>query len=382
MKRLLFVSNGHGEEAIAGRLATDLQEVSQVTCDHMGLVGAHNPPSKMQQVGPRRAMPSGGLIAMGNVRNIIGDFRSGLVGHTLAQLRFLQRMGAGYDATVAVGDTVALLMAKVARSTYTIFVGTAKSLYVAPYGPLEERVMRRADAVFVRDEPTAARLRSHGVPAQAPGNVIVDLFSERLPAVPPFAQRLALFPGSRDSAYADSVFLCGVVRGLSLFRPNLGATLSIAPGLDPRRFRTLLETDGWSVVPGRGVESPFALAAHGQTVIDAWTGPPGAMLEGALLVLGQAGTANEAGAGLGIPVAAFAYPGMRHHGWYRMRQRKLLGGAMRMIAGDARRAAQSVEALLEDEPARAAMSRLGRERMGAAGGSAAIAAKIAAMVND
>ena len=40
----------------------------------------------MADVGPMCVMPSGGLIAMGNVRNIARDVRSGLIGLTLAQL--------------------------------------------------------------------------------------------------------------------------------------------------------------------------------------------------------------------------------------------------------------------------------------------------------
>ena len=59
MKRILFVSNGHGEEAIAARLAHDLQGYCEVQTDHLALVGESNHPSVMQQVGPRRAMPSG-----------------------------------------------------------------------------------------------------------------------------------------------------------------------------------------------------------------------------------------------------------------------------------------------------------------------------------
>ncbi|GAC1654210.1 MAG: lipid-A-disaccharide synthase-related protein [Vulcanimicrobiaceae bacterium] len=380
MKRVLFVSNGHGEEAIAGRLARDLQLACEVRSEQFGLVGESDPPAVMHQVGPRRAMPSGGLIAMGNLRNLYRDFRSGLATHTLAQLRFLRSAKARYDAAVAVGDTFALVMAKAARARRTVFVGTAKSVFVAPYGPLEERLLRMADAIFVRDQETAQRLRSHGVPARAPGNVIVDLFSDDEPPVPPFGERVAIFPGSRESAYGDAVFLCAVVRQIAGERKHFGATLSIAPGLDPRRFAAALQADGWSLEGGRANCSPFLLAAQGRPTVDAWTGPPGAMLNGALVVLGQAGTANEAAAGHGIPVAAFEYPGSRQHGWYRMRQRGLLGGAMTMIAGDVPQAARAVESRLGDEGRRAEMGRTGRERMGAAGGSAAIAATIAALV--
>ncbi|MDP9017000.1 MAG: hypothetical protein M3N19_01600 [Candidatus Eremiobacteraeota bacterium] len=381
MKRLLFVSNGHGEEAIAGRIAADMSKRCDVQCDHLALVGDFGHPSLMHQVGPRRSMPSGGLIAMGNLRNMWRDLKNGLVAHTIAQVRFLHSVRGRYDCAIAVGDTFALLMAKRSRARRTVFVGTAKSVYVAPYGKGERRILAGADAIFVRDEHTAAHLRASGVAAEAPGNVIVDLFSERTQTVPAFAERIAIFPGSRESAYADAVFLCAVLRDVAGRRPGIGATLSVAPGLDAARFASGCREDGWNVGPGASPEVPFVLSLGGRAIVTAWSGAPGAMLSGALVVLGQAGTANEAAAADGIPVVAFEPPGARQHGWYRMRQRGLLGDAMLMISGNVADSARALERLLDDQAARDAMGAAGRERMGLPGGSAAIAAKIAVMVD-
>lgn len=381
MKRILFVSNGHGEEAIAARIAADVRKrCPDVQCDHLGLVGEPSAVSDLRQVGPRRAMPSGGLIAMGNVRNIWHDLRSGLLGLTLAQWRFLRAQRGAYDAAVAVGDTFAFAMASRANPAGAVFVGTAKSVYVAPYGRGEARMLRKAAAVFVRDEPTAQQLQTLGVDARAPGNTIVDLFDVRDPAVPGFARRLAVFPGSRASAYDDAVFLCAVVRNAARADAALGATLSIAPGLDAARFAELLAGDGWAVETNGAPHVPFVLADGARRVVTAWTGPPGAMLDGALAVLGQAGTANEAAAAAGIPVIAFERPGERVHGWYRMRQRGLLGAALRIIAGDENAAAAQLLALLRDEAELHAMGAVGRARMGTPGGSHAIASALAELI--
>lgn len=381
MKRALFVSNGHGEEAIASRIAAELRTLCpQIGCDHLGLVGEKTALSDLTQVGPRRAMPSGGLIAMGNVRNIWSDLRNGLLGLTVAQWRFLRSQRHIYDVAVGVGDIFAFVMARRAKARATVFVGTAKSVYVAPYGAGEARILRAADAVFVRDEPTAAQLNALGVDAQAPGNTIADLFSDRGAVVPQFPRRLAIFPGSRDSAYGDAVFLCAVVRAAARADVRLGGTLSLAPGLDRNRFAAELARDGWSVESDDDEHVPFVLSDGGRTVITAWTGPPGSMLENALAVLGQAGTANEAAASAGIPVIAFERPGESAHGWYRMRQRGLLGAALRIIAGDVAPAAAELRTLLADEAELHAMGAVGRARMGAPGGSTAIAKVLAELV--
>lgn len=377
MNRVLFVTNGHGEIAIAARIALEMQAQRPMLCDHLALVGDFRYPSTMREVGPRRALPSGGVIAMGNVRNIARDVGAGLIGHTLAQLRFLRRARGAYDAAIAVGDIFALTMARKARARKTMFVGTAKSAYVAPYGPFEARLMRAMDEVFVRDEATARCLGQHGVQAIA-ANAIVDLYAGDAQEIDaPFDPFLAVFPGSRETAYDDASVLAQVVRLAAKAQPGVGAVISIAPGIDAQRMTDRFEADGWRVDRRQDTRAPFALYDGDREVMRAWTGPLGAMLRRASIVLGQAGTANEAAAALGIPVVSFARAGERRTPWYRMRQIGLLGEAMLVASADPQTAAQQVLTLLEDEPRRARMGAIGRERMGGPGAAARIAARIA-----
>lgn len=381
MNRVLFVSNGHGEIAIAARIALELRDLAGTPSDHLALVGnAHGAPV-MREVGPRRIMPSGGVIAMGNVRNIGRDVRAGLIAHTLAQLRFLRGVRGTYPVAVAVGDVFALVMALRARAAKTVFVGTAKSVYVAPYGTLEERAIRKADAAFVRDAPTAARLAQHGIAAQA-ANAIVDLYARDADGIgADFEPLLALFPGSREPAYEDAPFMAAVVRTLAREMPGAGGYLSIAPGLDAGRMRAAFEADGWRTADASSPLVPFSLYDGEREVLRAWQGPLGAMLRRASLVLGQAGTANEAAAAAGIPVVAFARHGEARTPWYRRRQLGLLGDAMLVASANASAAAAQVTALLRDAQRRARMGEIGRERMGPPGAVAEIAARIAAMVD-
>ncbi len=331
----------------------------------------------MHEVGPRRTMPSGGLIAMGNVGNIAADLRSGLLALTWEQRAFLARARGTYDRVVAIGDVFALLMALGARAP-TTYIGTAKSVRVAPYGFFERRVLRRADAVFVRDEATAARLRAQGVDARAPGNVIVDLFggdddSRADAAAQGFVPALALFPGSRQSAYDDARFLLEIVARVAVDRPQLGALISIAPLLDPATFVAGFRADGWLVDESSDARIPFTVRRNDRVYARAWRGSIGPLLARAQLVMGQAGTANEAAAAAGVPVVAFERDRDRKTAWYRMRQHGLLGEALVVLPGEPARAAAGVRELLDDAPRRARMGALGRERMGGPGGAHAIA---------
>ncbi|HEY0797609.1 MAG TPA: lipid-A-disaccharide synthase-related protein [Candidatus Baltobacteraceae bacterium] len=359
MAAVLLVSNGHGESAIAGRLARELRALRAIDVDHLPLVFAGGDAS-LASVGPTAKMPSGGLVAMGNVRAFSRDLRAGFLRLFLAQVRFL-RNARGYDCVIAVGDVYALALALLAGRP-TLFVGTAKSAYVAEYGPFERFVLRRAQRIFVRDETTAAHLRARGVRAQAPGNVIVDLLDDDVDVAP--QADIGILPGSREPAYEDGVALGRVVRA-----SGARALFSIAPGLDEAAFARLLTGDGWAVTAG---DAPTPLRAHDPSGAEliAWRGSLGALLRAVRLVIGQAGTANEAAAACGVPVLALQ---TRSGGWYRMRQQRLLGDAIALIPAQPQAAAAQVHALLGDPARLSRMSAAGRERMGPPGGAHAIA---------
>lgn len=381
--KLLFVSNGHGEDAIAACIAAAVCQLAPVQVDHLALVGEQPSGSSMRPVGPRRAMPSGGLIAMGNLGNLLADIGSGLIAHTLSQWRFLRAARQKYDAVIAVGDVFALLMALVARCL-TLYVGTAKSVYVAPYGPLERRVLKRAARVFVRDEPTAALLARRGVRAEAAGNVISDFApaNDTHRVAGGGAEILALFPGSRSPAYSDAVFLARILRNVATVRPGVCGRLSIAPGLQVPRFTQLLREDGWEIRPSPRAQAAFEGAVGGQPLLEGWAGELSALLQDATLVLGQAGTANEAAAAAGVPVVAFEEPRGKTSTWYRMRQARLLGDALCIVPMDVPAGTTTVLELLADGARRQRMRQVGRQRMGPPGGALRIARELIHLVHD
>jgi uncharacterized protein (TIGR03492 family) len=390
VRRILFVANGHGETAIAARIAADVVAAANgpVGLDLFPIVGTGGGAAPLTVVGPRRTMPSGGLVAMGNVRAFSRDLAAGFAGLFARQLAFLATLPA-YDAIVVVGDAYALALALAAR-TPTVFVGTAKSVYVAPYGRLERTLLRSAVRCFVRDEATAAFLRERRVRAEAPGNAIVDLIGPPRD-VPPGAAWLGVLPGSREDAYADGVRLARVVRALGE-RPGeeTRALFSIAPTLDAGRFARALAGDGWvanaepAPVPQADERFAFEMRSAGARLFG-WRGDLGTLFAASAVVLGQAGTANEQAAASGIPVVALdgaaETRGGRGSDWYRMRQRRLLGDALLLVPPEPAVAAQAISALFRDAPRRDAMGAAGRARMGSAGGSAAMARAVLELVS-
>ena len=336
----------------------------------------------MREVGPRRAMPSGGLLAMGNLRNIARDVGSGLLDAHLPAAALLERArGARTTRVVAIGDVFALLMGLTVRAPLT-YVGTAKSVRVAPYGFFERRALRRADEIFVRDErhrAAAARARCRRTRAgqrdrrsfRPRGRSASRCRRARL-----HADARAFSPAAGRAHIADARFLLEVVRRVALHRPHLGAVVSIAPMLDAATFARGFREDGWEVDELSDARIPFALRHNDRVIARAWNGSIGPLLARAQVVMGQAGTANEAAAAAGVPVVAFERDRDRKTTWYRMRQHGLLGEALAVLPGDPAKAASDLAALLDDAPRRAMMGAQGRERMGRPGGARAIARAI------
>ncbi len=372
-RRVLFVANGHGENAIAARIARELAGDCATALFPLVGEGAGHP--GVAVVGPRRSMPSGGLVAMFNVRAFARDVAAGFVRLFAAQVAWLFREASRYDAVVAVGDAFGLALALLARRP-TVFVGTAKSVYVAPYGPFERVLLRRARRAFVRDAATAAALRARRTAACAAGNVIVDLLDDA-----PAARSgpwIGLLPGSRMEAYRDAVRLAHVVRALATLQPGASALCSCAPTLDVSGFQQALAADGWVVLPGIDAETAFEASA-GDARLIGWRGNLGGLLRASVAVVGQAGTANEQAAALGLPV--FALGELRVGAdWYRMRQRRLLGDALAILPAEPAAAAAALAEALANGSQLSRMRAAGPERMGAAGGARAIAQAIREIV--
>jgi uncharacterized protein (TIGR03492 family) len=406
--RLLVLSNGHGEDLIALRLIQALRrQAPDLMVQVMPLVGAGQTfitaeaAGTLVRVGPRLALPSGGFSNQ-SLRGLMRDLAAGLPLLSWRQWRLVRRWGREGLPILAVGDLLPLLLAWGGGGPFG-FVGTPKSdhTWASPppagwghspladgyhrakgseWDPWEWGLMghRRCRLVAVRDRLTARGLRRHGVAATAPGNPMMDGFAPA-PFLPPWLEgrrRLLLLPGSR------------VPEALGNLRGLLTALRPLEES--PRSITVLLATGGH---PG-GTELAAPLTAAGYVPGDVplgcdatalWRRGPLELLVGpgrftawaplAELGLATAGTATEQLVGLGVPALSLPGPGPQFKAGFARRQSRLLGGAVQPCHGP-RELGERLLALLGDDLERARLGRIGRRRMGPAGGSDRLAALI------
>ena len=209
MSRILVLSNGAGEDAIASKILQRLPEdlKSLVVC--CPLVGAGSALSQdFELCGPRVLPPSEGLFRE-SWRLAIQDLTQGVVGGHWRQLKFLRGVSGRVGLTLAVGDLFPVLWSGLSGSPRTLFVGTAKSVYHHPYSFLECYLLKKlVSRSIVRDGPTAIKLQSYGLDACFLGNAMMDEVQPQGLDLPFERGKpvLTLFPGSRTKASAVLAF--------------------------------------------------------------------------------------------------------------------------------------------------------------------------------
>ncbi|SBO43519.1 lipid-A-disaccharide synthase-related protein [Cyanobium sp. NIES-981] len=409
---LLVLSNGHGEDLIALRVIEALRQrqpdLLPAVLPLVGEGGSFESSAArglVRLLGPRCPLPSGGFSNQ-SLAGLGQDLLAGLAQLSWQQWRVLQawcRSNPG-GSVLAIGDVLPLLLAWASGAPYG-FIGTPKSDFTwtsppprgwrptpaadayhrckgSEWDPWEWMLMRqrRCRLVAVRDRLTARGLRRRGVPAQAPGNPMLDHLGS---APPPPAwlrrrRRLLLLPGSRVPECLRNA--SRLLEVLVPWQPTAAATLLIASTSRPERQEWNQHLCRHGLEPIALGSDAAALGAHA-----AWRRGCLEVLLGygrfaqwagwAEVGLANAGTATEQLAGLGVPVLSLPGPGPQFTINFARRQSRLLGGAVQPCAGPAD-LARRLEQLLDDGALRRHLGQRGQRHMGEAGGGDRLAALV------
>jgi len=403
--KLLCLSNGHGEDAIAVRIVQALQQ-HPATFDIAALpiVGGGRAYAQHQVpvIGPVQIMPSGGFIYMDS-RQLARDLQGGLLQLTGKQLQAVQRWAREGGVILAVGDIVPLLFAWWSGAAYA-FVGTAKSDYYlqdeagplprehwwqrwegwsgSVYHPWERWLMAhpRCRAVFPRDRLTTRILQRWSIPAFDLGNPMMDDLEPRTVDLSPMLQSaltIVLMPGSRPpEAYENWQRIVLTLPGLVQAYPSILFLGAIAPGLSLEPLSQTLQNQGWhrcETLSSRYAHDPTALAfVQHQATLVLTQHTFQECLHQANLAIAMAGTATEQFVGLGKPAILIPGQGPQFTARFAESQTRLLGPSVTLVPHP-HQVAETVKALLSDRDRLNLIAENGQRRMGKPGAAHRIA---------
>ncbi|MEP7240144.1 MAG: hypothetical protein ABI697_04595 [Devosia sp.] len=361
-RKLLFISNGHGEDAIAAEIVRRLPaELEAAAYPMLGDGSAYT--GLCDIVGPRARLPSEGWR---NVRgSVAADIRGGRIGAVWDGMRFLRDARTRYDRAVVVGDMFGVYAAWLAGHRGIAYLDVYKTGFGGPYLWFDKRLLRAtAKTVFCRSQSLADALVIAGVDARFAGNLMLDTIprrSLRLERSRPLA--LTILPGSRRHALDNFRLQVEALGALpAALMPDLFLAVASAIGAQP-----LAEASGLALVPGAGLGR---LIGRGLDIALVPGDAMGDALDQSDLVLSQAGTATVQAIGLGRPAITFQNADDRASRF--ADENRLFGDARQVVRADATAIAAKLAALLSDPAERDRLADIGRVRVGPPGALAAI----------
>lgn len=352
--RIVVASNGYGEDAIGAKLARKAaRKFPQAEVCAFPLVGSGIPYKKIgvRILPPLSESPTGGIIKY-HLHDLYQEIKAGLFRQISRQLSAWDQLRSSCRTVLCVGDAYLLCHTLWGQGKKALMVATAKTKFISGHWKLESFLYRKGcKKVWPRDEETAVELRQSGVAAIFEGNPIMDLSCDNTKGTVPWGEgrRLLVLPGSRERAYKDLSLLLRALSKISE-RCSIAAVMVPAPSID---IDTLAKTAvGW--------EFDGLHLRRGRLDIVIYRGEVADAAQGAELLLGLAGTANQVCAGLGVPVLSVIEKG-------KLVQKKLLGDSELLVEPDADALAEAAVDLLADAERLAYMSSEGRRRLGQSG---------------
>jgi uncharacterized protein (TIGR03492 family) len=397
--KLLFISNGHGEDAIGGRLAQEFRQLApNLELEAVPIVGRGTPYERagIPVLGPRWELPSGGFTFT-SLDLLLGDWRDGMYQKTHEQHWAVRNANA--DAVLVVGDVYALwvtfsfafknagkngrkprvfqVQPLVSRSyqdnmTAQDRLERANRVTVDSFTAPDRWYMKRVEKIWARDARTSQWLHELGLPqADFAGNVMMDLLEPEQDLTPVLDGRpvLALLPGTRDDYRESLPRMLEVVAQL----PELQAFAAF-----PGDLNRLELPSGWTWAEPSLLEreaSTERTAVHGATRVPVLRNAFAALLHASQAALGTAGTANEQAVGLGKPMVAFPTNGPQFTGSFARAQKRLLGDGLILVPNETAQIVNGLRQALTSE-VRDAAKQAGLQRMGTSGGANKIVLEI------
>ncbi len=386
-KRVLFISNGHGEDLNACEVLKALRRKSEVEAIALPIVGEGK---AYRQAGvaiatPTKALPSGGFGYL-SLRKQIADFQSGLINLTWQQIRAARECGKTCDFVFATGDVVPAIFAYLTGLPYSLFLVASSGFYENRYVPRWEQSLimrsRRCRQIFAKDDYSAQLLQQGGYQnVSCLGYPIMDVLEPtgKDLCLTPNVPMIALLTGSRLPEAAENLVL------------QLHLCVAIAQEFapDPVQFRAALVPSLMPLLPELAIQAGWQYADGklyyenlGVSVLCFSDAFPD-ILQQCDLVIGMAGTAVEQAVGLGKPIVQIIGNGPQFSYRFAEAQQRLLGLSVQTIGKEPAtteillEAASCIKRTLGDREYLQRCQQNGLERLGTKGASERLADAIA-----
>ncbi|MEA5604050.1 lipid-A-disaccharide synthase-related protein [Nostoc sp. UHCC 0252] len=391
-KRILFISNGHGEDNHTSHVIQTLRQLCpSLEMAAMPIVGEGKAYRSLDVpiIGPTQTMPSGGFFYMKRLY-LLKDFQSGLIGLTWRQLQAVLEYAPNCDLIMATGDFVSQTFAYLTKRPFVSFISCLSALYEGRLrlNPLlwHDLNSSRCLAVFTKDSHTAYDLERQGLTKALLAGI--PALDRLVPTgkdlhLKPDERAIAILPGSRmPEAARNFCLLLQLVVEIAKVMPESG--LQFRAALIPSLIEQLddiAKSQGWQLTQGILTYSPPGSSTEESPLVEVrcYSDAFSDILCYSTLVIGMAGLAVEQAVAIGKPVIQIPGEGPQFTYQFAEAQTRLLGSSAQTIGTKPatpeilKQAAKRVVETLQDSDYLAKCKENGPERFGPPGASERIA---------
>lgn len=383
--KLLFISNGHGEDNHSSHIIRSLRELApELDIAAAPIVGQGHAYRNINVpiISPTLTLPSGGFTYTNRLR-LIDDIRAGLLTSTWQQLQSVRRYAPQCDLVFATGDVVGQCFAFLSGKPFISFTSPLSAMYE---GTLKiDMVLRavlkstRCLTLFSRDVYTAKDYQKQGfTKAQFGGIPSLDRLKPKgkdlqlVPAQP----MMALLPGSRiPEAMRNLTLLLDLVIEIARLNPQVQFRAALVPDV-MAELETVVAEAGWKYEDGR-----LTYPTQGEPVASvlSFSDAFSDIVCNATLVLGMAGLAVDQAMAIGKPILQIPGAGPQFTYAFAEAQERLLGLSVKTVGTEPatptilKEAAQYAVNVIQDQTYLNACIANGQERFGPFGASYRIA---------
>ena len=382
-KRVLFISNGHGEDNHSSYIIETLRErCPTLDIAAMPIVGEGQAYRRLEVpiIGPTLTLPSGGFTYMNRLK-LFRDIQAGLISLTWRQFQAVKKYAKNCDLIHATGDTVGQSFAYLSGRPFISFISCLSSLYEGSLaiGPIMRHIFNspRCLAIFTRDPHTAEDLQKQGFTKAQFGGI------PSLDRLVPTGKELHLHPGAPTVALLPGSRLPEAIRNFRLQlqlaqkvhklqpEPKVQFRAALVSGL-MQQLPEIAASEGWQYEQGK-------LNTPGGAEIWCFSNAFNDILHQSTLAIGMAGLAVDQAVAIGKPIIQIPGEGPQFTYAFAEAQTRLLGinaqtiGTKPATSEILQEAAQCVINTLQNHDYIAACEEAGKKRFGTPGASFRIA---------
>lgn len=380
-----ILSNGHGEDVIGASFAKELlKQRPDIELQVFPTVdsGKAYEGLDLEILGERKEMPSGGFI-FHNFELFVNDIKAGFLQMTVRQIYQLSKIKT--DVLLVVGDIYALFLSSFIRTKQRFYYQSLVSVhnskkegskilnryFMENFSYLERALIRHlVRHVYLRDAATAEYLENFNAGKfSALGNPMLDSLNGKIMLDhKTISPTIGLLPGTREHADKAMEIMLASLEGMS------GQAL-VAWASDKPNF----EHFGWERKELTTDEGLFLILKRDSFKVFFYRNRFADILASSDIIIGNAGTANEQAAALGLAVITFPVePTYKKE--FVDNQKRLLGEALTVCDANPNMIKNSLNTMLDNPELMKRAGKAGVERMGPSGGTQRIITDILARI--